>query len=171
MRSTLLLLTAIASGCAAPCAGPEQISGVPYDVFATVLTFGLVDDAAGLAAASTPANGTSVWRFDWGTTATGPVTVVIDDQELEGTGSWSTIDCGNFAIEIDDQPYVAPDDPDGTVHELRFSGIFVAYDARLEGSGAYAESWATPATEDLEAASGVLNVPELQLRGTTTTTP
>ncbi len=170
MRPTLLLLSAIAPGCAAPCPGPEQISGVAYDVFATVLTFGEMDDAT-LAAGSTPANGPSVWSFEWGATATGPITVVIDDQALEGTGSWSTVECGSFTVELDEGSYVAPDDPAGTIHELRLSGIFVAYDDRLEGSGSYAETWTSPATADRAAESGVLNIPELQLRGITTSAP
>lgn len=171
MRSTLLLALAIASGCAAPCAGPEQISGVPYEIFATIGTLGPTSNEEAFPSYTTPANGPAVWRFDWGATDTGPITVVIDDQELEATGSWSTIECGNFTVDFDEQPYVAPDDPTGTIHRIRFSGIFSAYDDRLEGSGSFAETWTTPADGEQPAADGVLNVPELQLRGILTTAP
>jgi hypothetical protein len=146
-----------ASGCAAPCAGPEQVSGVTYALFASVLTFGTTELDPAFPADETPANGASDWVFTWGGASAGPITVAIDDQAFDATGMWSDVECGNFTVEIPDQTFLAQDD---SAHLFRFSGRFLVYDDRIEGAGYWSEAWTAA-----DGTQGTFEAQDLQLRG------
>jgi len=150
------------SGCANPCSGPTQIAGIVYSGFSTVRTFGSASDSeeeiGEFPVYETPANGAHTWEFRWGGANTGPLVMVVDGQEFDGTGSWDLVDCGTFTVDVPEQPYI---DDEGNVHEFTTSGLFMAFGPRLEGSLYWQESWSIVD----EGSQGTFVATDLQIRG------
>jgi hypothetical protein len=159
-----LAMIPLLPACTNPCQGPEQITGVVYEGFATVRVFGASSDDAseleGFPSYFTPANGSHNWEVRWGGANSGPVVLLIDEQEFDGTGSWDLVDCGTFTLDIPEQVYV---DERGNTHSFVLGGFFMAFQTRLEGSFRWAEAWeSADGTED-----GQFIAEDVQLRGST----
>jgi hypothetical protein len=158
----VLAAPSVLVGCGNPCSGPTQIAGVEYTVFSSVRTFGAVsdeeDELAGFPSYETPVNGSHLWEFRWGGANVGPIVLVIDGQEFDGTGQWDVVDCGTFDVEIPEQTFV---DSEGNDHVFVTSGFFMAFDQRLEGSLYWAEAWSV--AED--GTDGTFVAEDVQVRG------
>jgi len=142
-------------GCNDNCGLGSQLNGVDYDVFAKALEYEIQNEAAFPGEAS-PANGELTLTFEWGASNEGPITVFMDGQPFEGTGTFDDQECGNFVAQWEGE-YLHES---GTEHAFAAAGLFMFYDDVLEGQLNYAENFRTPGGK-----VGAFNVTLGELRG------
>jgi hypothetical protein len=134
----LILAFAVLSGCSDTCAPPQpELNEKVWSVFVQPTSFTI--DGEGFPAESTPANGTHEWIVSWTTPdPESAVVVTIDGQPFDGTGRWSTQECGNFDLGFNG--IFAGDD--GSNHSFAASAELATWPGHLEGFLDWRETWA-----------------------------
>jgi len=158
LLSSLLLLgtTGLSGACSDTCGLGSQLNGIDYDVFVKAIEYDIQNEAAFPGDAS-PANGFATLTFEWGTANEGPVTVFIDGQPFEGTGSFDDQECGNFTVQFEGD-YLHES---GSEHTFAAAGLFLFYEQVIEGQINWAENFRT-----VDGKVGSFNVPIGEVRGT-----
>lgn len=134
-RASLCLSALVLCGCEPDCPRSDEIDG-DWQLTAIVLDHTGGDDPV-FPSYRSPANGTRTWTLQWGDALDGPVSIVIGDQSLDGTGSWDSRACGAFVLGVQG-PYTSPS---GSTHLLDGTLSGVLWDGRLDGSYTWSEFW------------------------------
>ena len=123
------------AACDPGCDPPGAVDGITYRMFGNLVDYELIGPEP--YPGTSPVNGVSTWSFEWGDAAEGPVTVVIDQQPFEGTGTWRLDQCGVFTVKFGGEWVF----PGGRTHEFSAAGNFSYYDVLVEGALGWNETW------------------------------
>jgi hypothetical protein len=133
------MLFASLLACSETCPPPDvKLDGVVWDVFVTPVEY-TVDNEEAFPADSTPANGEHQLEIGWLTDELfrGAVTVTIDGQPFDGTGTWSEIECGHFSLSFSGIYEVDT----GAQHGFASTATLTTYRDVLEGFLDWSETW------------------------------
>lgn len=141
MRAVTCLLSSgaiFSLGCSDICGAPTQINNIEYDSFVNARAFSLSDED-GFPAEGCPVNGPLAISFEWASElGEGPLTVRMDGQAFEGSGTWSQMDCGNFQASWEG----TYEGSDGSRHTFVAAAAFVVWEStNLEGFIEWDENW------------------------------
>ena len=146
------LCIATLSACKPDCGGVQAFNNFTYRGFANPVIHESNNPAFTEGpeywSYGSPANGASEWQFKWGGVAQGPVTVVIDGQEFEGTGELDELECGTAVVNFGG---IYTDDAVDVEHTFNASmSLNLWVDDNGSQFGGYLiwkESWSHPSSE------------------------
>ena len=165
-RASWIVLLSL-TGCDSGCDIADLVDGAPYDVFANLRSFEIVNGPSYPAQAS-PVNGPLQLAFRWPAPDMpgGEVVVEMDGQPFNGAGTLVLSTCGGFDVTWSGQYLADPALGTGAgAHEFEANGTFLAGGGRIEGVVSWSESWTAAAdVEGQSPPTGTL-VGEVQFRG------
>lgn len=137
------LAAIVLSGCTETCAPPQpELNEKVWSLFVQPVSFTI--EGEGFPAESSPGNGTHETNIAWSTPdPDAAIVVTIDGQQFDGSGKWSTQECGNFSIGYAGI-YTAAD---GATHSFGAGAQLITWPGRLEGFLDWTETWKNVAGE------------------------
>lgn len=142
-------------GCSPQCGtASDVLEGPLWQVFGNVVVW--ETGPTGAPPGESPVNGYTDWAFEWVDPASPTLTVRIDDQPFDATGTWNPSECGNLALSFGGE-YVGGT---GTTHTFSAAGNFLVYDILFEGAVAWNETW-----QSFDGTVGTLRAQDASLAG------